>query len=469
MAACHFLRLPRELRDQIYGEIFFPGEDEPKDLEQDNLGLAATAVRQIRPYETDERHKPSFGLFDLAIIRTSRQIQIEAETVFYSTSSFNLMYRDWDDDAKMSYEFLETLPRRNRGLIRRIERKCYSEAYSGTISLCDWQLFMEFLARECRSLQSLKLWGPGDPWEGPRWVDSCQRDSDWVQAILQVRGLSYFDIPVIKGGVIYNYRAFREDFLPWLKSSLLERSPVFHESASHSQRIPSPVFPFRKLPSSIRRQVYQRLLLPANRRLHPYLKPWYDQTTRNFIPLLQTCRSIHDEAETVLYKQAVFTSLFWKYDLGLLQFFASLPVRLRCCIRSVRVLYEHGNKDMPVFQLIKYMIEAMQVEELVLVLPALQVSSLNANCRENAEEGPTTGWNHQYLRGFARIGRFKRFSVEASDESSVLDPSCRAWLEAGLPVEPENPSWPTSGSLIDADDTLSVDSEQMGSSSSEDI
>ncbi len=446
-SACFFLRLPRELRDQIYGEVFFPGEDQPKEFDQDSLGLAPTAVRQIHPYDTDEHRKPQY---DLAIIRTCRQIQREAEAVFYGTSSFNLMYQDWNDSVKLSYEFFEKLPVRNRRLIRRLERKCYSEPYYNTISLCDWKLFMTFLARECPSLQSLKLWGPGDRREGPRWVETCQKENEWVQAILQINTLAYFDIPVIKGGVIYNYQPFREDFLPWLKISLSQKNSLCHKSTVIPQITHGSSFPFLKLPSAVRKRVYRHLLLPPNNLLHPYLKPWYDETTRNVIPLSQTCRSIHEDAENVLYQEAVFTSLIPKYNIRLLEFFRSLSARLRGSVRRVRL--EDG--DDPPYSLINYLIDEMQVEELVLVVSTIKVTHLNKDWQKSAGDRPCTGWYKRYLRQFAR---FKKFKVETPDQSSVLDPACRVWLETGLRNQFESPSCPENGWLFEEEDDVSAD------------
>ena len=81
---------------------------------------------------------------------------------------------------------------------------------------------MNFMARECPNLHSLRLWGPGSRTEAPGWLKGCQKDTEWIQAILQIESLRYFDIPVIRGGIIYHHAAFRDDFLPWLKTSLNE-------------------------------------------------------------------------------------------------------------------------------------------------------------------------------------------------------------------------------------------------------
>ena len=190
--ACPLLHLPREIRGQILGEVLFPGETQPTDLAQNTRGTASTAVRQIHPYDTDEDKKPRL---DVAVIRACSQLQHEAEHILYGSSSWNLMYQDWWGRDKVSYDFLEKLPRRLRKLIQRVERKYYWEPYANSISLCDCRMFMTFLARECPSLHSLRLWGPGDRMEGPPWVERCGKNEEWVQAILQIKSLKFFDIP----------------------------------------------------------------------------------------------------------------------------------------------------------------------------------------------------------------------------------------------------------------------------------
>ena len=96
---CSFLGIPQEIRDQIIGELFFPGEREPESLEQNHYGLAPTASRQIWPYDRDAHKKPKF---DVSIIRSCHQLQYEAELILYGTSSFNLMYQDVRMLSKMN-------------------------------------------------------------------------------------------------------------------------------------------------------------------------------------------------------------------------------------------------------------------------------------------------------------------------------------------------------------------------------
>ena len=183
---------------------------------------------------------------------------------------------------------------------------------------------MTFLARECPNLHTLKLWGPGDHSEAPGWIESCQRNAQWVQAILQIQSLRYFDIPVIRGGIIYDDATFRNDFLPWLKTSLLIET---REKGAATGRISaldtdkSGHFPFLSLDRKVRDLIYSEVLIPKNRHIHPYINPWwFDQATRNVIPVFLTSKQIHEEAEETLYRQALFCSPIPKYDRALNDF-----------------------------------------------------------------------------------------------------------------------------------------------------
>ncbi|EON67331.1 hypothetical protein W97_06584 [Coniosporium apollinis CBS 100218] len=450
------LDLPLELRNQIYGELFFPCGKEPAELIQDALGLARTAVRQIFPYDVSLRKKPRF---DTAIIRTCKQIQDEAEEVLYGTSSFNLMYPDWSNNVKVSYKFLESLVPRNRKRIRRIERKCYSKSDRDTISLTDWKLFMTFLSRECPNLISLKLWGPGDRHEAPQWIESCQREKEWVQAILQIKTLKHFDVPVIKGGIIYQYPEFTGDFLPWLKTTLLQPAKD-HPAAQLTQtdnvnRSPHQPFPLMRLPVAIRQRIYGHALLPPSKHVHPYIRPWYDQTTRNLIPLLRTCRQVREEVEEAFYSTAVFTSLKpIKYDTGLLHFFRGtqnalrtvkqhdgLPLRLRGLIRHVRVENAWSIR----FYLLHFLAQGIEsLQTLTLVLDNDSVDDLNA-LFEGGMPRPwdpqdrlsrispgrrrySKLWSRRFLRQLARIPGVRIMIAEGR----ALHPDVRPYLETGL-------------------------------------
>lgn len=439
------LRLPREIRDAIIGELFFPGEREPEELDQNWLGLATTAVRQIFPYARDRDPK-----FDTAILRTCQQLQEEGEAILYGTSSWNLMYQDWDDDIKFSYEHLERFPKRLRRLIRRVERKCYSEPYAMSITLYDWKLFITFLARECPNLHSLKLWGPGDRKEGLLWVKTCKRDAEWVQAILQIKTLLQFDIPVIRGGLIYDFPDFKDDFLPWLKSTLLQQ-PQLPSISAPLQDVP-PHTPFRilDLPRDIRNRIYRFALLPPTRRIHPYIKAWYDETTQNVLPLFLACKQIHRESESIFFGKGISTAPTHKYEVSLLKMlrdnagivsmnqspslrvaspgthFSGRQVRLIKHIRMRKGMWINHSHA-----LLSFVTRVMELDSLELVLADDVVDQMNREWRQHApsERGKWIGdFSCNILRDIARI---PTVNVETSD-AVRLDPACREWFTKGL-------------------------------------
>jgi len=404
VCVCPLLDTPREIRDHIIAEVLFPGEAQPIDLSQNTLGTASTTVRQIHPYDTDNHKKPRF---DVAIIRTCRQLQHEAEAVLYGSSSWNLMYQDWLDHDKVSYDFFERLPRRLRKLIQRVERKCYSEPYYNTISLYDWKLFMTFLARECPNLHSLRLWGPGDRAEGVSWVRCCSKNEEWVQAVLQIKSLKYFDIPVIPGGVIYDYAEFRDDFLPWLKSNITVIRPVRTAEdtvMSHQQIKP---FPFLRLQRSIRDLVYRHTLLPPGKRVHPYIKSWYDLTTREVLPVFLACKQMHNEAEAILYGEGVFTApSLQKYENRMCRFLGGrlrepgtgLEPRLLAMIRYL----SFGWRKVGQHRFFSIISESMQLEHLEVVLSKQDVEYMNGEWLHRAIN-PKALWRAGYSGDFAMV------------------------------------------------------------------
>lgn len=409
---CLLLSIPVEIRDQIIGEVLFPCEEQPKRLIQNSWGTAFTAVRQIHPYDTDDDKKPRF---DVAVIRTCRQLQREAEAILYGSSSWNLMYQDWWDRSKVSYDFLEKLPSRLRRLIQRVERKCYSEPYWNTISLYDWKMFMTFLAQECPNLHSLRLWGPGDKSEGPAWVKTCDKSQEWVQAILQIHSLKHFDIPVIPGGVIYDYPEFRDDFLPWLQRRLTITcsTPTATDTGLYHPK--AGTFPFLQLHRSIRNLIYRYALLPPSRRVHPYIKSWYDFTTRAVVPLFLTCKQMHGEAESVVYGQGVFTSPpLQKYEKRLCRWLGGrlrepgtgLSPRLLTLIKHL----SFGWHKVGQHRFFSIIARSMQLEQLELVLSKHDVEYINGEWLHRAIN-PKALWRAGYSGDFAMVSYLDHFDI----------------------------------------------------------
>lgn len=357
-----FLQLPLELREKVYELLFFGDHEDPglpyhqphkfesRKLKWAAEALCGTASNQIHPNRMNTRIQP---YYHLSILRTNHQIQTESENVFYGWSSFNLCMDSFVAHDYQTFEFLQTLPRRNRRRIRRVEARCFYEngqqdRYTKlrTIPLFEWKAFMTFLAQECPSLQSLKLWGFADGLEGQELSRGCHIGKQWVQAILQIRNLHFFDIHAIPRRHIKPDQSCAPDFVRELQAQLYQQrhktpliAPNTHEGL---EKLAS--FPFMKLPLAIRNLVYRFTFLPANRRVHPYMKSWYDRTTQNAVPLFLTCRQIHCEAEDVLYGQAIFSSSKIKYDAPLKTFLESLPVRLAEKTHHLS-FFEDGDDD----------------------------------------------------------------------------------------------------------------------------
>ena len=310
----YLLALPREIRDKILGEVIFPWGKEPYSLDPGLDATDRTSKRQIRPYQrfVDNGH-------DVAVLRTCRQLQHEGETILYETSSFNLMYLEETGSPKLSFEWLQARPRRLRRLIRRVERRCYNEYYEKNISLFDWCAFMKFLATECPNLSSLKFWGPSNTRETPLWVRTCRQDKDWVQAILQIKSLEHFDILAIPGGNIYNHETFKNGFMPWLRDAMTSGpKPTLLSDEPEKYKV-SP-FRFLDLPREIRDMVYRHIALPHDRRVHPWIGSWYDETTRDAHNASCTCKQLSVEIPNILYRKAIFASELPKYHHPLMTF-----------------------------------------------------------------------------------------------------------------------------------------------------
>lgn len=357
-----FSDLPREIRDRVYEFLFFAknknevgglnqamSQFEFRKLNWASTGLVDGTDNQIHPYRRDSKHQPQF---DLAILRVNHQIQDEAERVFYGWSSFNLTGDAFAPGEIPTFQFFQSLSLRYRKLIRRVEIRCfYRAAYHAQtgnfrlMSLFDWNALMRFLAVECPSLQSLILWGFADGVEGQDMERSCRLSTDWVQSILQIQTLRFFDIRAIPRRKITEHqscvptvvRELRK--LLYQQSNALKRAPV--ESARPSR---GSAFPLMRLPLRIRKRIYRFALLPADQILHPYLKSWYDGTTQNAVPLFLTCRQVQKEAEAVLYGEGRFRAPSYKYDQLLSTFLQNLSPRL---LRQIKHRITYGQMLKP--------------------------------------------------------------------------------------------------------------------------
>ncbi|KAL9609110.1 MAG: hypothetical protein Q9167_006106 [Letrouitia subvulpina] len=302
------LNLPREIRDAILGEVLFPPKRELFDGVHNSSFVSRPGGRYIFPYARRRKGKKVNSSIEVAVTRSCNQIQREAEELLYGSSTWILMHRDgWAEPMRHSYEFFEALPRRLRNLVRRVECRAYSSLHPKSISLFDWTLFMTFLSRECSNLHTLKLWGPEDPSEAQSWIGQCNEDQAWVRAMLQIKSLKCFHLLVVDDSNAYNMADFREVFLPWLRHSMIGAHLTVESVETKKQDI-GQSFPFLKLDPNIRNQVYKELLFPRNRRIHPFVKSWYDYGSRHLTPLSLVCKAIQHEVKELFYDQAIFTS-----------------------------------------------------------------------------------------------------------------------------------------------------------------
>ena len=353
---------------------------------------------------------------------------------------------------------------------------------------------MTFLSKECPRLQSLKLWGPDDRKEGPKWVQTCKKDEPWVQAILQIKSLRYFDIPVITGGVIYNYPEFTAEFLPWLKKALVnDVTPPGVDPNGNTTDGTNQPFRFLSLPLAVRMRVYRHLLLPSDRRIHIGVGRWNDDGTENILSLFLTCKQIYAEASPMLYDTAVFTSPLLKYNSQLfemVQYHYSVPgphlsgysarYKPPAPIKHIRfvperLVYEHGRTqeidflewlfdrtELETLELIidnRHYVDYMNEEWILLSLPwewDLVVGKPEETA-ENRSEGESRGkseegsdkstvkpknvrtecgkWRGRWSRlQLATIARIPSVMIEAPPEKPIRD-DCLQWLTTGLRQE----------------------------------
>ena len=224
------LGLPREIRDQIIGEVIFPSEKELRPRVQTKYSVAMSTRRQIFPSETVGRQTQR--KYDVAIIRACRQLQSEAEAILYGTSSFNLMYGWKTGSFRFAYSFLQDRPKRLRRLIQRVECRCYDGSHEMHSQLFEWGVLCKLLATQCPSLHSLRLRGPENRYACLGWLKYSRQAEGWVQTLFQIRTLRHFDIQILPETYCYGLEAYRLRFLAWLRDAMVNGpKPAVHHQA----------------------------------------------------------------------------------------------------------------------------------------------------------------------------------------------------------------------------------------------
>ena len=487
-----FMDLPSEMRRRVYEMLFFDNDGDPPSIQvpqeierpwppDQNYHQEEpvhTAPWQVHPYgraDPTDKRLPTCGRqsrdtpqyksptrFSLSIFRVSRTIQEEAEAVFYGSASFNLMGGQfWN--VISSWAWLSQLPRRYRRLIRHIEHfsftsrsiNCRRRAGDISHSFFDWSVFMQLLAQECRSLQSLRLWLMSDTQEF-EWLANARKTDPWVQALLLLQDLPdfrNFDMPGIRprwypefenvdlrqynkpwlderrsARPVQSAPAENASIVGWLKSRLEHnRHPKAPLASPQISSKPFSSFPIFRLPRSIRDLIYRHLLLPSNKRLHPYIGSWYDQSTQNAVPLFRSCRGVRCEAEEVLYGQAIFTHPR-DSEVGvtgaLQHFFEVLPSRLRAKVRHILI----DGLSKPHFFI--YLAKEMQIDTLHCVLSGddmrdLQIVQSRTGQRMRISAGSSI--NRKYFRdALAQFKTIQMSSINPDDTETLL--SIQGWI-----------------------------------------
>lgn len=92
-------------------------------------------------------------------------------------------------------------------------------------------------------------------------------------------------------------------------------------------------FRFLDLPDKVRLRVLRHALIPPNGVIHPCLDTEVDETTKNILPVLLTCKAIHEEAEAVLYNQPLFSSCCPQYEFRMHLFHSNRTPRQRALLQ----------------------------------------------------------------------------------------------------------------------------------------
>lgn len=443
-----FVKLPPELRIRIIEIALFDRIDFSKscnvcDVELDIYPVIEFQFRSPETIEDSYQGRPCLQAMDfvgrqtlsgfpeykslsLGLFSVSKQVQLEAESVFFAKATFRSKVRPSGADrpwrSVFLHEFLEHIPKRNRRLIKRVEQiflfdgnSPWATSYppSARWSQFDWCAFLQFLAQECLTVQTLKLFSPNS------------EKIILVAAADLVRAKSFFRKMPDTNNSLNKKICYKAVGSAWQHN--ISRVKYSTNSTS-AVTTPTPAigsFPFLKLSSLLRQRVYRYALLPADLKVHPFLKSWYDLTTCNVIPLFSTCRVIRQEAEKVLYGEAIFALVFEssKYALRLLCFFQKLEPRLRGMVRRVSINdISHTEDDR---DLIKYLAREMSLDNLTFCLDSRIVKMFNK------PTWPVSSRQQPFwLDWSCAIRRIKKVDFRVVGEKRLAS-EAREWLKNG--------------------------------------
>lgn len=309
------LTLPLEIRSQILHHVFAGSNDNP------DSGDGHISTHPFHSGIRRSNHQYKKKHTDTSIICVCRQLQLEGENILYSNATLRLVGNNY---TKLVAGMDSNICKRHQRLIGSIHMDSWNPVYPEDSPFCSWKELIYLISKDFMSLRSLLLsittsyceeLSENDPRYATHKPDdplTCAGDlSESLQPLHAIQGLTYFKIECEESLM---------DLDPALATALTTYQPPFTRQGS---------FRFLALPREIRDMMYRHMIIPSNRAVHPYLAPGVDGTTKNIIPLFQTCQKIYMEAEVVLYSEAIFS--FCSYEPG-------QEVEIFCSSRNARQL-----------------------------------------------------------------------------------------------------------------------------------
>lgn len=221
-----FGKLPYEIRYMIYvhalnGDLLHVtnAASQTKLCYHDHQGSHSS----LRHYHPVEDPSPSHKIY---LLKTCRQIYVEASPVLYSTNTFGIF---GDHNLPVFCAFSLSIRQDYLVLIRSIRINCQADKYiSGVLGrlpprdnnfLQDWRQAWEILSTRMPGLKDLKVrlmkiyYPPLD----------LSLEEEWVKPMLKVRGLRRFELDLAQGIGSDQSTAEYNEKLDWFQNELQER------------------------------------------------------------------------------------------------------------------------------------------------------------------------------------------------------------------------------------------------------
>ncbi|KAL8919007.1 MAG: hypothetical protein Q9172_005184 [Xanthocarpia lactea] len=353
-----FFALPPEIRVQIYDRVIFQ-DTRDRVINAYRLSgdqLAVISDKDDRNFKYEGPHLDALlrTPLDLSLLRTCRVIYREAKHYFYEHVILRIALRlNPEKDDLACLRFFRMFPPKCRPLVKNVEIRSIlwwpdldqymeqDEAWRIS-NLKDWKMIARFMG-ECQGLTNVVLRGwqvlpcdfPNTLWERERIFLTLPEQTAYRIPLLPIHGH--------KRGmmVIFTPAESGRTFLDRIKQDavrILSDSPVDPHAAVTSSKFSR----FLELPEHIRKLVYRHTTVPANGKIHPYIGPWFDGTTRNLLPLLITNRQIYNEAQEVFFNVTTWTSLSAHHSQTFFESLHKLPKSTLCRIRHLNFYFQEG-------------------------------------------------------------------------------------------------------------------------------